>query len=426
MGGEVKPGMDRRDFMATTLGTAGFMIINSGLIRGSSANSAIRLGLLGCGRRGSANASEMIKTGCARVVALADLFEDQLDKAKEHFDTLSASTGLSILDRSLMFAGPYAFEKICRSKEIDAILIGSPPYFHAEHLKASVEAGKHVYCETPVAVDVRGAAEVIEIGKKAEGKLTIDTGFQFRSAPSFVELMKRLHTGELGTIGCGDIFYRSAIEQAADFALRPQMFRLRNWSRDSGLSGGNFVEQNIHMIDICNWALQARPSKALGRIVRTRSGDTTDSYNVVFYYPKAVHVAVKPAQFAGRWQDVNARFFGTRGIFESHYSGTCAIYGQAAWASEGPDREIGAGSKPPVPASKDDLAMTELIGKRAFVDSIIRSQFYNQIPAAVETALTAVLGRNAARIESEVGWDELLSSEEKLDPRIDLAKLSRA
>jgi len=96
---------------------------------------------------------------------------------------------------------------MAKSKDIDAVVIATPLYFHPEHLAAIVAAGKHVYCEKPVGVDAAGAKRVIEIGKKAEGRLSPDVGFQIRSAPPFVELVKRIQEGALGELICGEARY---------------------------------------------------------------------------------------------------------------------------------------------------------------------------------------------------------------------------
>ena len=134
---------------------------------GTAANSAVRIGLLGCGGRGREDAEGLVKSGGARLVALADLFDDQLASARKRFDALAAKNSMAGVDASQIFSGPRAFEKIVASQEIDAVVIATPPYFHPEHLAAAVAAGKHVYCEKPVAVDVPGARRVVEIGAKA-------------------------------------------------------------------------------------------------------------------------------------------------------------------------------------------------------------------------------------------------------------------
>ena len=141
------------------------------------------------------------------MVALADLFQDQIDAARAHFDQVQQAKGYAALDASQLFLGPKAYERVAASKEVDAIVVATPPYFHPRHLEAVVAAGKHVYLEKPVAVDVPGALKVVEIGKRAQGKLSLDVGFQIRDCPPFVELVKRIHNGALGAIVCGEAHY---------------------------------------------------------------------------------------------------------------------------------------------------------------------------------------------------------------------------
>src|SRR6059036_1527155 len=146
--------VDRRTFVGVTAAAAAAMFIKPALVRGTAANSVIRVGLLGCGGRGTEDATNLVDTGGARVVALADLFQDQLDAARANFDKLQQAKGYGTLGASQLFVGPNAYHEIAASKEVDAIVIATPPYFHPQHLEAVVAAGKHVYLEKPVAVDV--------------------------------------------------------------------------------------------------------------------------------------------------------------------------------------------------------------------------------------------------------------------------------
>src|SRR5213080_3158208 len=121
--------MDRRKFIGVAAVTAGAMLLKPSLVRGTEANSAVRVGLLGCGGRGTEDATNLVDTGGARVVALGDLFQDQLDKARETFNKMQQAKGYSALDESQLFVGPNAFQKMASSKGVDAILIATPPYF---------------------------------------------------------------------------------------------------------------------------------------------------------------------------------------------------------------------------------------------------------------------------------------------------------
>jgi myo-inositol 2-dehydrogenase/D-chiro-inositol 1-dehydrogenase len=416
--------VSRRDFLAASA----FSIIAPHLVRGSEANSAIRVGLLGCGGRGTADATSMVVNGGGRVVALADLFADQLERATQHFNQLAQERQYPAIDSKQIFRGPQAAEQIAASKEVDAIVIATPPYFHPQHLATVVEAGKHVYCEKPVAVDVAGAKRVQEIGRKAAGRLSLDVGFQIRSAPPFVELMRRIHAGALGEI------YSGAAHCFCPFIDRPsfenateQERRLRNWIYDRVLSGDIIVEQNIHAIDICNWALQAHPVKAFGaggRKDRFDSGDCYGHYEVIYWYPDDVTVSFSSKQSGRGGFDVTERFFGARGSSESPYSGRLGITGDEEWTWQAPGAPAPAsGQFSATGAFSDNLAQADAEKHKAFIESIATHKFHNQAEAGVESSLTAMLGRAAAYEKREYTWDELVKSNQSWDAKLDLSRL---
>ncbi|HXA56621.1 MAG TPA: Gfo/Idh/MocA family oxidoreductase [Candidatus Acidoferrum sp.] len=415
-------GLDRRKFLGVAAATAGAMFIKPSLVRGSEANSAVRVGLLGCGGRGTEDASNLVDTGSARVVALADMFEDQLDKGRAHFDTLQQARGYAALDPSQLFVGPNAYEKIAASKEIDAIVIATPPYYHPHHLETVVAAGKHVYVEKPVAVDVPGAMKVLEIGKRADGKLSLDVGFQIRNCPPFVEMVRRIHEGAIGDIVCGEAHYFGGyIGRPAWPNASPAERRLRNWVYDRTLSGDIIVEQNIHVIDVCNWILKTTPLKASasgGRQGRPPGdGDAYGNYSVLLHYPGGIDVAFSSTQFAKGWSDMNERFFGTKGVSQSPYSGPLGIWGDQAWQ---PESATGAD-----PSAKpiSNLQFADPEKKKAFVASITTGDFHNQAAVGVQSTISCILAREAAYTNREITWDEIMKSTEVYDPGIDLNKL---
>jgi myo-inositol 2-dehydrogenase / D-chiro-inositol 1-dehydrogenase len=413
--------VDRRSFLKAA--GAGLLIIRPELVRGTQANSAVRVGLLGCGGRGTGVATGMVQNAGARVTALADMFEDQITSAKAEFDKLGT------VDTSQLFTGPHAFEKIAASKEVDAVYIATPPYYHPGHLEAVVAAGKHAYCEKPVGVDVAGARRVIEIGKKAEGKLSLDVGFQIRQATPFVELVRRIHAGGLGEITSGEAHYfGSFIDRNALPNASPTMRRLRNWIYDRVLSGDIIVEQNIHAIDICNWVLKGHPVKAVGsggRKGRTEPGDTYSHYNMVFTYPNDVHVSFASTQFGEGYSDVSERFFGTNGVSESPYSGRLGIFGgKNPWTDPASAQQTQGGKFSAVGAFSDNLADADANKQKSWIESIKSGKFHNQAALGAESAMSAMLGRMAAYTGRAVTWEELLKSNEKWDSGIDLEKLT--
>src|SRR5579862_6860674 len=148
--------MNRRQFVQTSSQVvSGMLLVKANTAFGYQANSAVRHGLLGCGNRGTSVATSFSQNTSAQVVALADLFEDQLSAGKDHFDKVNADLGRAPIDAKLMFRGPHAFEQLAACKDVDLIQISTPPFFHVQHLEAAVAAGKHVYCEKPMGIDVR-------------------------------------------------------------------------------------------------------------------------------------------------------------------------------------------------------------------------------------------------------------------------------
>ncbi len=421
--------MDRRKFLGAAAATASVMFIKPSLVHGTAANSAVRVGLLGCGGRGTEDATNLIDTGGARIVALADLFQDQLDTARAHFDKLQQAKGYSALDASQLFVGPSACQQIASSKELDAVVIATPPYYHPWHLETVVAGGKHVYLEKPVAVDVPGAVRVIEIGKRAEGRLSLDVGFQIRDCPPFVEMVRRIHAGALGKIVCGEAYYLTGyIDRPAWPNASPAERRLRNWLYDRALSGDIIVEQNIHVIDICNWILKAHPVKASatgGRQGRPADGDVYGNYHVLFHYPDGVDVTFSSTQFAKGWWDVTERFFGTKGTSQSPYKGPLGIWGDEPWqATATPAKDSPESDKFSVTGNfTSNLELADPEKKKAFVESIASGKFHNQAAKGAESALSCMMARSAAYKGREVTWDELVKSTEVWDPKIDLNKL---
>lgn len=394
--------ISRRKFLGSTAAAAaGVMIVKPSAVRGSAANSAVRMGLLGCGGRGTAIATGFVDNAGARVVALGDLFADQLDKARTHFDEHQAAKGYAAIDASQLFKGPKAYEQIAASKEVDFIYIATPPYFHPLHLETIAAAGKHVYCEKPVAVDVPGAKRVLAIGEKVGGKFSLEVGFQIRKAPPYVELVKRIHGGALGRIGCGHAFYCCGhIDRPTWPNASPEEARLRNWVWDRTLSGDILVEQNIHIIDVCNWILQGHPESAVGgggRKLRTDAGDCWDNYNVVFTYPGKVQLSFSSTQFGNPPFDAATLLFGDKGSSEAHYDQRVSISGTEPWdaglggQSQGGNVQFSASG-----TFKGALDEADPEKQRSFVESITSGQFHNQAAHGVESALSAMLGRTAA------------------------------
>jgi predicted dehydrogenase len=411
--------MDRRELIQTgAAAAAGFTLLKPLTAFGYAANSAVRHGLLGCGNRGTSVADSFSKNTAAQVVALADLFPDKLAAGQSHFDQLNASLGRAPIDAKLLFHGPHAFEQLA-SADIDLIQISTPPFFHVQHLEAAVASGKHVYCEKPVGIDIRQANHALEIAKRVKSTQSVDVGFQCRSAPPLAAVAERIQAGALGKIAVvAGIYYAPASTEKKPAGPSPDEYRLRNWLWDRALSGDILVEQNIHIIDLCNWLLGAHPLAATasgGRNILTHFGDCWDNYEVDFTYPGNVHFPFSSTQFGGDGMfDAGLRLFGANGSATLPYSGPVQITGTKAWAwqdpaSTAPAPASGTGKFAANGAFSDNLAFADRDKERTFIDSITSGNSHNQIAAGVETALSCMLGRMAGLTRREVTWDDLLA-----------------
>lgn len=423
--------MDRRKFVGAAAAASGILLLKPKTVFGYEANSAVRLALLGCGSRGTSVAESFLNNTNARFVALADLFPDKLGPAKTRLDQVGAQKGYPNIDEKMMFHGYRAYEEVASSPDVDAIQISTTPFFHVQHLDAALRGGKHVYCEKPMGVDVAQAKQALEIGKRAEGQVSLEVGFQIRSAPPFVEMIRRIQQGALGKIGAIAAHYNAPMTSYPPMPnMSPDELRIRRWYWDRVLSGDIIVEQAIHLIDICNWALQSHPIKATGmggRNIISHPGDTWDNYEVVFTYPGNVHVSFSCTQFGPNdWFDVSARMFGADGHAEIPYSGPMRIVGENAWTWGG------AQSAQPADPAKfaangvftDNLADAQREKDQGFIDSITSGKLHNQSAAGVETAFSAMLGRMAGRLGRDVTWEELMQHGENYQLGINMKQFS--
>jgi predicted dehydrogenase len=374
-----------------------FSIMKTTTAFGASANSAIAVGIIGCGWRGN-HLAKLMKTmepRGTRVIALADLYDDRLEESKANYPA----------DQPRSFRGLDACQKVVAT-DCDAVVITSPPYFHPEHLESAVNARKHAYLEKPVAVDTAGAQQVLASGKKGDGQLTLFVGFQSRSRADLVEVVKRLRQGALGRLVCGNAYYNAGLMGPKDKpGMSEREKRMRNWVFDQILSGDIIVEQNVHVLDICNWVVGTHPEKAFatgGRKVRTSVGNTWDHFEVTLWYPDDVHLVFASTQFLDLgWGDAQQRFYGSKGAFEAlagdTLKGAATIRGENAWTFKG------------------EMENPELVRLRGFLDSIRKGTSINEIPSGVESTLTGILARTAAYRGKAYTWEQMLDENEKMD-----------
>ena len=387
--------LNRREFIAGTGAAAlSFTVMKPELVRGAAANSKIKLGLIGCGGRGNWITNLFQQHGGYEIVAVADYFQDRVDKYGDKFQVPPARryTGLS------------GYKKLLEDK-LDAVAIITPPYFRPEQAAAAVEAGCHVFAAKPVAVDVPGSNSIAVSAKKAtDKKLCFLVDFQTRVDKFYSEAVKRVHNGDIGTIAFGEATYHcNRLSINADPGT-PEA-RLKNWVFDKKLSGDIITEQNIHALDVASWIMNEPPLYAFGsggRKVRVDVGDCWDHFALLFQYADNVGITFSSRQFNGhdtKPDGIRNRMFGDKGVLEAQYGGQVIIRGKNFYR----------GGKSPA-IYKDSV----IINVATFHKDITESRFDNSTVApSVRSNLVTILGRTAAYQNRLVSWEEIVNSKEK-------------
>nr|MDA3833403.1 Gfo/Idh/MocA family oxidoreductase [Spirochaetales bacterium] len=419
----MKP-INRRNFVTSTAAISALTILKPSTVFGSRANSAIRVGIIGCGNRGTAAISSMVQHANAQIVAMADLFNYQLKKAKPVFDKLNTENSGVAIKESQMYKGPIAYMHLVNDPDVDAVLISSPAYTHPGFLEAAVQAGKHVYCEKPVSPDVEGCRKVIRTGEKAKGKVSVAIGFQIRHATPYIEMANHIRRGDIGEVVNAQLYY---ISSGSGQAVQPvgnsrTEFMIRNHFHFRELSGGILLDQGIHMIDICNWVLNEKPENAIGNGNHKGGpdfGDTYTNYQAIYDYPELRKVSIHSTQFGPKFNDVCARFIGTKGIAEAHYSRGVFIGGDNPWDS-------GVVKGEPTEEQRASGAFTSALYDstsnkvKAFIQSIESGNLINEAHSGATSTLSAILGRMSATAKEAKTWEEMYYSGQKYNLNLNL------
>jgi myo-inositol 2-dehydrogenase / D-chiro-inositol 1-dehydrogenase len=399
----------RRTFIQTTAAaTAAFMFPAGAHVAGSD---VIRVGVVGCGGRGTgAIANVLDAADGVEIVSLGDLAPDRLADCRSELSKLAAkpsvASKIKITDDTC-FSGFDAYKKVLAT-DINYVILAAPPGFRPVHLEAAVAAGKHVFAEKPVAVDAAGIRAVLATYEQAKAKnLGVGVGTQRRHQAEYLESVKRIQDGAIGSVTSGQVFWNQGglWNRARQADWTDAEWQIRNWLYFTWLSGDHIVEQHVHNIDVANWVLNAHPIKATGvggRQWRTdpKYGHIYDHFGIDFEYANGARVLSMCRQIEGTRGKIAESFTGAKGSAQLDDRGTSKILGPNAWAWKAAGRTI----SPYVQEHTDLIA------------SIRGGKPYNELKTVAESTLTAIMGREAAYTGQEVLWDELLKATQDLTP----------
>jgi predicted dehydrogenase len=401
-------GVSRRDFIRTATGAAVVGSVASSLDRLTGAYAAgsdeIRIGLVGCGGRGTGAAGNALKAAPGvRLVAVADAFQDRLDAARKALVDENGDAATVADDHC--FVGLNAYEQLLKT-DVNYVILATPPGFRATHIKAAIAAGKNIFAEKPVAVDAPAVRDCIAMADDITKKgIALVAGTQYRHFEPYIEAMKRLHDGAIGKITSARAYYNTSElwhheRQPGWSDLENQV---RNWLYYTWLSGDHIVEQFVHNIDAMNWAFQGHPVRAIatgGRQVRTAPefGHIYDHFAVVYEYPDGAFLTAMCRQQNGTTKKVGNEFTGTSG--SAVVLPTYSINGPNPWKYE---RQ---GDPPDMYVQEH----TDLIA------SIRAGKPLNELKQVAESSMTAILGRMSAYTGKTLTWDDALNDPVSLMP----------
>jgi predicted dehydrogenase len=306
-------------------------------------------------------------------------------------DELDRTKMKVIFDTS--FVGFDAYQRVIDS-DVDMVILATPPHFRPQHLRAAIEAGKHVFMEKPVAVDPVGIRSVIESADMAKEKgLAIVAGTQRRHQAHYIEIMRRVRDGAIGEIVAAQCYWNQGGLWVVDRdeKMTDMEWQCRNWLYFTWLSGDHIVEQHVHNLDAVNWALGATPVQCLGmggRQVRTdeKYGNIFDHFAIEFEYPGGVRALSMCRQIDGCSDAVSERIIGTKGVAYTD-GGTGWIDGENAYRYEGE-------SWNPYVREHTDL-----------IASIRAEEPLNEGRQVAESTMCAVMGRMSAYTGRAMKWD---------------------
>ena len=391
----------RRDFLKTsTVATIGLGMMTNAHAAGSD---TIKVGLIGCGGRGSGAAEDVCKAAGTsyniKLHAMGDVFGDHLKNCLDRLKTNEACKEKLDVTDDRCFVGFDAYQKVIDC--CDMVMLATPPGFRPQHIEATIKAGKHLFAEKPVAVDGTGIRKVLAAHELANQKgLSVITGTQRRHQAGYIESLKRIHDGAIGDLVTAQVYWNGSAIWAhpRQKGWSDTEYQIRNWYHFLWLCGDHINEQHVHNLDVACWAFGTHPIKAVGMggrqaMTEPERGQSYDHFAVDYEFPKDIHILSMCRQIDGCANDVSETLVGTKGQWHS-----------------GGYRFSGPGQKRLRIEHEVNPYVQEHID---LLESITSHKPVCELKQVAESTLTAIMGRMSAYTGKEVSWEQALNS--KLD-----------
>ena len=402
---------ERRNFLKTASGALGAAVATGfpAIITGQTVTNAIKVGLVGCGGRGSGAASQALTADdYTELTAVADIDQSQIDNSLKNLKRGAKIGDRVKVETANQFIGLDAFQKVIDSK-VDVVLLATPPGFRPLHLGACITAGKHVFCEKPVSTDAPGVRAVMSISDVAKQKnLSLVAGFCWRYNNMIQETFQQVESGAIGRlVAYYATYYTNPVKPIPPASARPAgmsdvEWQIRNWYNFVWLCGDSLVEQAVHSVDKIAWAMHDEPPVSCvgvgGRTIPAEGGNIYDHFEINYIYPNGVRAFLANRQIVGCYNENSDYMLGTDGTCTIGRGPTPRIEGKTNWAF--------AGQQYNMYQREHDLLFA----------SIRKGQPMNDGKRMATSTLLALMGRMAAYTGQQVTWDQAMNSQEKLFP----------
>jgi predicted dehydrogenase len=402
---------DRREFLKTATGAVGGALALGfpAIISAQTVTNAIKVGLVGCGGRGTGAASQALHADdYADLTAMADIVQSQIDHSLEVLGRNPKIAGQLKVEKPNQFLGLDAYQKLIDSG-VDVVLLATPPGFRPTHLAACVAASKHIFCEKPCSTDAPGIRSVLQSTDEAMKKnLSLVAGFCWRYNDMIIDTFKQISDGAIGRlVAYYATYYTNPVKPMPPASERPAgmsdtEWQIRNWYNFVWTCGDSIVEQAVHSADKIAWAMGDNPPVSCvgvgGRDIPAEGGNIYDHFEVNYIYPNGVRAFLANRQIEGCYNENADYLLGT--------DGTCTIGRSPVPRIEGKTNWTWSGQKYDMYQREHDVLFA----------SIRKHEPVNNGKRLATSTLLAIMGRMAAYTGQEVTWDQALNSQEKLFP----------
>ena len=405
----------RRQFIksAAAAGALASTVSFPSILHAQNAGDKLKIGWVGCGGRGTGAMNQALQADSnLELYSIGEVFRDKIDTSLEVLKAQYKDKPEKFnVSEERKFVGLDAYKQVIDSG-VDVVILTTSPGFRPMHIKAAIDAGKHVFAEKPMAVDAPGLRSVLESVKKAkEKKLSLVDGFVWRWTYANRESYDKIHNGAIGDVEAAYAsYYTGAVDRYPKWNRTNTKtdieWMLRRWYYFTWLSGDHVVEQAVHSVDKLMWTMKDEPPASCictgGRQVKTGTeyGHIYDHFCAEYRWESGQRGFLYTRQFDKCYNENADVVYGTKGVYKGESgSKSHTMTGENRWKWRG---QVNNGYQ----TEHDEMYA-----------GIRSGNPLNTGDRFCKTTMAAIMARMAAYTGKEVTWEMAMNSQEDTFPR---------